>query len=549
MKKVKGQALITKGKYGCFRIPDNFQKYIPTFLSLLLVLGIVAVFWPVQNYEFLNYDDQIYVTGNLRVRSGLTWDNFLWAMRSLDAGFWQPLTWLSLMLDSSFYRMNAGGFHWTNVILHIGSTLLLFSVLYRMTGAAFRSFFVAALFAIHPLHVESVAWIAERKDVLGGFFWMLTMLVYVRYAEKPGISRYVWVLMCFISGLMAKPMLMTLPAVLLLLDYWPLGRFHAAVNRRKVYGLLIMEKIPLMICASIACLLTFIAEYKFDAISNLETIPLAARISNVLVTYIIYLEKMIFPANLAAYYPHPGAWPLGISLGAGLLIVVFSLIAFNKLGSKPYLFVGWFWYLITLVPVIGFIQLGSMARADRYTYLPLTGIFISVTWFFADIFSKRKALLSSLAVVVAVVFIVCSSFQIQYWRNDFTLFQHAIAVTENNYKAYHGLGMAYYKLGNKSQAVEHIRHSLMLKNNDRAHNDLGFIYMGQGAVAEAEREFREAIRLRPNNANAHYNLGAALAVSGKYEEANQQFQEVLRLDPGNKDAQRKSVAGSPKPLK
>lgn len=530
--------MITKSEYNCFQIPDNFQKYITMLLSLLLVLGIVAVFWPVQNYEFLNYDDQIYVTGNLRVRSGLTWDNFLWAIRSLDAGFWQPLTWLSLMADSSLYRMNAGGFHWTNVILHIGSTLLLFSVLYRMTGAAFRSFFVAALFAIHPLHVESVAWIAERKDVLSGFFWMLTMLVYVRYAEKPGIKLYAWVLLCFISGLMAKPMLMTLPVVLLLLDYWPLGRFHAAVNRRKVYGLLIMEKIPLLICASIACILTFIAEYKFDAISNLETIPLAARISNVLASYIIYMEKMVFPANLAAYYPHPGAWPLEISLGAGLLIVIFSLIAINKLGSKPYLFVGWFWYLITLIPVIGFIQLGSMARADRYTYLPLIGIFISVAWFFADLFNKRKALLSSLAVAVVIVFIVCSGFQIQYWRNDFTLFQHAIAVTENNYKAYHGLGMAYYRLGNRSQAVEHIRHSLMLKNNDRARNDLGFIYMGQGAVADAEREFREAIRLKHNNANAHYNLGIALAVSGKYEEANQQFQEVLRLDPNNKNAQK-----------
>lgn len=514
-----------------FHIPENIQKHLPALLSFLLIVCVAVIYWPVQNYQFLIYDDQIYVTGNIRVRDGLTWDNFLWAMRSMEAGFWHPLTWISLMLDSSLYRMNAGGYHWTNVLLHIGAALLLFSALYRMTGAVFRSFFVAALFAIHPLHVESVAWIAERKDVLSGFFGMLTLFAYTFYAEKPRLSLYIFVALCFLAGMMSKPMLMTLPVLLLLLDYWPLKRFDGVENRKKIYGLLIIEKIPLFLIAITISLVTFIAEQRFGAISGLEAIPLSARISNALISYVIYMGKMILPVNLAAYYPHPGAWPLGMSLGAGFLILVLTVVSVGRIRQNAYLAVGWFWYLLTLVPVIGFVQLGSMARADRFTYIPLIGLFMAITWFIADLFKRRKLFLAFWGVSVVAALVACAGIQVKYWQNDFTLFQHAVQATENNYKAYHGLGMAYYRLGDEIQAIEHISHSLALKKNDRAHNDLGVIYMGQNKFAAAEGEFRKAVRLKPDNAQLHNNLGAALASQGRFREAIPEFQEALRLDP------------------
>lgn len=524
------------GQKNIFYSQENIYKYLPVFLSFLLIISILIIYWSVQNYQFLAYDDQIYVTDNIRVRSGLTWDNFLWAWQSMDAGFWQPLTWLSLMLDSSIYGLHAGGYHWTNVILHICSTLLLFFALQRMTGAIFRSFFVAALFAVHPLHVESVAWIAERKDVLCGFFWMLTMLAYARYVEKPGWKKYIIVLICFVLGLMAKPMLMTLPVVLLILDYWPLGRFRSTMNSKQAYLQVILEKLPLFIFSMVIFWVTYAAEHRFGAISGLESISLSARLSNALVSYVIYIGKMIYPANLAAYYPHPGSWSPVIVLGFVLLLLFITFMSLQQIRKRPYLAAGWFWYLLTLIPVIGLIQLGSMARADRYTYLPLTGLFIAIIWLSVDVFKKYGKLLGFGGALAVIAFILWSGAQVQHWQNSFTLFQHAVKVTENNYKAHHGLGMAYYQMGNKELAVQHIQESLRLKNNDRARNDLGFIYMGQGKYQEAEKEFREAFKLKADSSRACNNLGAALASQGRYREAIVQFREALRIDPSYKDA-------------
>lgn len=499
---------------------------------------ILTVYWPVRHHEFLSFDDQVYVTDNARVRQGLTWDNVQWACGSLDAGFWHPLTWLSLMLDASLYRLHAGAFHWTNVLLHISSTLLLFSAWRRMTGVIWQSSLVALLFAIHPLNVEPVAWIASRKDVLSGFFWMLTLWTYARYAEAPGLGRYLAAWLCFMLGLMAKPILATLPVVMLLLDYWPLAR-HKVERKQKKWLWLILEKIPLAVCALAVIVVTFIAEHRFGAVADMGTIAFSARISNALVSYLIYIEKTLLPMKLAAYYPHPGAWQLLTSVGAGLFIMALTSTVIRNRERYPYLLVGWLWYLIILVPVIGFIQLGTLARADRYAYIPLLGLFIAVVWGGAEYWERMKqgqSLVPCLAMAILLSLAVTSRQQVAHWQNSLTLFQHAINVTKNNYKAYHGLGMAYHQLGDDEQAIKNLRYSLSLKPDNRAHIDLGTVYMGKLRFKDAEREFVEGLKLNPRNAKAYNNLGAALASQGKYHEAIPQFEEALRLDPGYENA-------------
>ncbi len=518
---------------------SDFRKYTPIILSLLLVLSILLVFCPVSDYEFLNFDDNIYVTDNVHVCGGLSWESVKWALGATEAGFWHPLTWLSLMLDNEIFHLNAGGYHWTNVLLHIANTLLLFFVLRRMTGALWRSGFVAALFAIHPLHVESVTWIAERKDVLSGFFWTLTLWTYARYVELPGINRYLTVLLCFVLGLMSKPMAATLPVVLLLLDYWPLRRLNAANNQKKDWTLLILEKLPLAVCALVVIIITCITEHQFGAISDLKTISLPARVSNALVSYLIYIEKMFYPVKLAAYYPHPGIWPLSACISAIVALVLLTAIFIYARKRRPYLLVGWFWYLITLLPVIGFVQLGTMARADRYTYIPFIGLFIAGTWGSYEYLKQiryGKSLLICSALSILLAFIVTARLQVEHWQNDFTLFQHAVNMTDNNFKAYHGLGMAYHKLGDDDQAIKNIRRSLSIKPDSRAHIDLGVVYMAGMRFIDAEREFAEALRLKPGNIKAHNNLGAALASQGNYDEAIPLFQEALRLDPNYEGA-------------
>lgn len=510
------------------------EKSRITAMSMILMLLILTVYWPVRHHEFLNIDDQVYVTDNTRVRSGLSRDNIEWAFTSLDAGFWHPLTWLSLMVDASLYGPQAGGFHGTNVLLHMGGTLLLFFAWRRLTGADWQSGLMALLFAVHPLNVEPVAWIASRKDVLSGFFWMLTLWTYALYAELPTVRRYLLVWACFMLGLMSKPMLATLPAVLLLLDYWPLARFKATGGRKAWLGP-ILEKLPLAVCALAVIIVTFVAEHRSGAIAGLETISLPARIANALVSYLTYLAKTLLPLHLAVFYPHPGAGQILIGTGAGLFIILLTLIAIQNRRRFPYLFVGWLWYLVTLVPVIGFIQLGTLARADRYAYIPLVGIFIAAAGGGAELWGKlrlRHSLMLTAAIIILLSLAVTARLQVAHWQSDLTLFRHAVAVTDNNYKAYHGLGLAYHRLGNDEQAIRHMRRSLSLKPDNRAHIDLGVVYMGQQRFKDAEREFTESLKLKPDNAKAHNNLGSALASQGRAAEAIPQFAEALRLDPG-----------------
>jgi len=508
-------------------------------ISIILILLVLIVYWPVQHYEFLRIDDQVYVTDNDHVRSGLTWGNVQWAFTSLEAGFWQPITWLSLMLDASLYSMNAGGFHWTNVLLHIGSTFLLFITWRRMTGAAWQSGVVAALFAVHPLNVEPVAWIASRKDVLCGFWGIMALWSYAHYVEKPGIGKYLSVWMCFMLALMSKAMLATLPVAMILLDYWPLARFKTAINGRRRWVLLLLEKLPLALCSVAVIGVTFIAEHRIGAFSDLETISLPARVSNALVSYLIYIEKMILPVKLSIFYPHPGSWPLWTSIGAGLFIIVLASIAVQKRKEYPHYFVGWFWYLITLLPVIGFIQLGTLARADRYAYIPLIGLFIAITWGSTEYLARmkhRQSLLLCSGLAILLSFVVVSRLQVAHWKNDLLLFQHAVSVTENNYKAYHGLGMAYHQLGDGEKAIKNIRHSISLKADQRAHLDLGVVFMSKMKFKDAEGEFAAALKLDPDNPKVHNNLGAALASQGKYRESIGYFRKALSLDPRNRSA-------------
>ena len=519
--------------------PGKMDKSKIAGIVLLIAMAIVFIYWPVQHHEFLNFDDQVYVTDNMRVREGMTWDNVKWAFGNLAAGFWHPVTWLSLMLDSSLYQMHAGGFHWTNVFFHIGSSLLIFFTWIRMTGRIWLSGLLAALFAVHPLNVEPVAWIASRKDVLCGFWMALALWMYVRYAESHQLKRYGLFFLCFLLGMMSKPILATLPILLLLLDYWPLARFDTASDQKKQRVWLFLEKFPLVLCSLALLVVTFIAEHRFGAISNMDTISLPARISNAVVSYVIYIEKAIIPMNLAAYYPHPGTWPLWSSISAGLSIFIFSVLAIQKRRDYPYFFVGWFWYLITLVPVIGLIQLGTLARADRYAYISLIGLFMAGVWGGAAYmermrFKRTVLLLFTLSMFLPLV--VASRMQVSHWRNDFSLFQHAITVTENNYKAYHILGMVYHQAGDDEQAIKYINHSLRLKRNDRAHADLGVVYMGQKRFQDAEREFRESLKLKSDNVKAHNNLGAALASQGKFDEAILMFREAIRLAPDYKSA-------------
>ena len=422
------------------------------------------------------------------------------------------------MLDSSLYRMNAAGFHWTNVLLHIGSTLLLFLAWRRMTGLVWQSGFVAALFAVHPLNVEPVAWIASRKDMLCGFFWMSTLFTYARYAEAPGIKRYLVMLSCFTLGILSKPMLLTMPIILLLLDYWPLLRFKTDADWKINLRWLILEKVPLALFAFAMTIITFIAEHRFGAISDIETFSLTSRISNALVSYILYMEKMLVPMGLTAYYPHPGTWPLWMSVGSGILIFIVTVIAIRRIKEQPYLFVGWFWYLITLVPVIGFIQIGTFARADRYAYIPLIGLFVAIVYGVAEYSQKMKhrpSLSFCLAMAILLILVVTSRLQVAHWQSGLTLFQHAVDVTEGNYKAYHGLGMAYHQMGDNNLAIKNIRYSLSLKPDSRAHMDLGVVYMSMMAFQEAEKEFRAGLKLKPGSAKAHNNIGAALASQGR----------------------------------
>jgi tetratricopeptide (TPR) repeat protein len=526
------------------------QRHWKIIACLFLVLATVAVYGQLRNHQFINFDDNVYVTDNAAVQSGLTLRGIVWAFTTLHAGLWIPLTWLSYMGDSQLFGLHPGAFHLTNLFLHLANTLLLFLWFHRTTGALGRSFLVAALFALHPLHVESVAWVTERKDVLSTFFWLLTMWAYLWYAANRGMKRYLLVLAGFSLGLMAKPMVVTLPLVLLMLDYWPLGRWPGrgpTVAGPGAYpGVsikhLLWEKAPLLALAALVSVVTIFAQRTAGAVMPLANIPLKMRLANALVAYVSYMGKMVWPLHLAVYYPYPKhiwLWWQVAAPALGLLGI--SVLALRGAWKYPYLPVGWFWYLGTLVPVIGLVQVGTQGMADRYTYVPLIGLFIIVAWGMVDITSRWRAARTFLPVGAGLVLgalVLCTWLQVRHWQDSISLFEHSLRVTENNRLAQNNLGAALFSQGQVDQAMAHYREALRLQPDCAgAHNNLGVALAKQGQVDQAMAHYREALRLQPDYAEAHNNLGLALAKQGQVDQAMAHYREALRLKPDYAEAQ------------
>ena len=491
-----------------------------------LALAVLLAYLPVRTYNFVNFDDPDYVSGNAHVRAGITPGGIDWAFTSTESANWFPLTRLSHMLDVEVFGLDAGWHHLVNVLLHAIATLLLFAFLYRATSARWPSATVALLFALHPLHVESVAWIAERKDVLAALFWFLTLWTYVRYTERPGLTRYLFVLSSFILGLMSKPMIVTLPFVLLLVDLWPLRR-HLQVR----------EKIPFFALSAVSAIVTYLAQAGSGAIDSLR-IPIALRLENALVSYFVYIAKMFWPAGLAVFYPYPLDIPAWQAASAALAIVTISALTLRVRKTHPYLAVGWFWYLGTLVPVIGLIQVGAQARADRYTYVPMVGLTIMLAWGLADVahrWPRSKNAVAALAAAACVVCAILTSLQVQYWRDSASLFQHALDSTERNDIAQHNLGAFLMTIpGRQSEAIEHLEASLKIRpDSAKVHTDLGTALSSlPGRLPDAVEQYKAALQIAPGLAITHNNLGNTLSKMDQLPEAIDEYRAALRIDPG-----------------
>ena len=516
------------------------QRWLTIGVSVFLLGLTWLVFGQTLRYDFVNYDDPHYVYQNTRITSGINFANVAWAFSHIHSENWHPLTTITHMLDCQLHGLNAGWHHFTNVLLHCLAVVLLFVALERMTGALWRSAFVSAVFAVHPLHVESVAWIAERKDVLSAVFFMVTLLAYFHYTRSPSIGRYLIVAIVFALGLMSKPMLVTLPFVLLLLDYWPLGRFdaHRSNTGRQVLQL-VMEKIPLIALSAVSSLITFLAQR--GAIGWTEQLPMSERITNAFVAYVVYIRQMFWPTELAVFYPHPEnrlpIWEVSLAL---IILVGIMAAAFVLRKRAPYLVTGWLWYLGMLVPVIGLLQVGWQGHADRYTYLPQIGLYIAVTWALTDLIRSwrfQRTALSAAALIVIGALSWRGWLQTSYWRDSETLFTHALAVTSNNDVALNNLGIIFLDKGQLDDAISKLQAAIDLRpENAPAHDNLAKALLKKGQVAEAMVHYRKFLELEPANVEARNTLGTALIQQGHVREAIDQWQEVLALQPENGNA-------------
>jgi tetratricopeptide (TPR) repeat protein len=510
---------------------ETFRQRRELLICGFLVLGTLAAFWPVHGYKYVDYDDNHYVTENANVKAGLTREGLIWAFTTGHSGNWHPLTWLSHMLDCELFGFNPGRGHVSSLIIHIISAIVLFGVLRKMTGALWASGFVAAVFAFHPLHVESVAWIAERKDVLSGLFWMLTLAAYLGYVRGSGAVWYAATLVIFGLGLMAKPMLVTLPFVLLLLDFWPLERFG-----RRSFGRLVAEKVPFFILSAVSSVVTFIVQQRGGAVVQIEAVPFWIRLGNTFISYAVYIGKMIWPSGLAVFYPYAfsksSVWPVVL---AALAFFAISIWAVLLAARRRYLFTGWFWYVGTLVPVIGLVQVGTQARADRYMYLPSIGIAVVAAWGAAELSAKwryRKIILSVLAFFSVGGMLFCTRLQVRHWQDSFSLFKRAVEVTENNYIGHTGFGKALCARDRVDEGIKQYRRALKINPGYTvAHYNLGNALSEQGEVEEAVRHYRAVLRAEPDLARAHNNLGNALSAQDKFEEAIGHYREALRIEP------------------
>jgi tetratricopeptide (TPR) repeat protein len=521
-------------------------------ICLLLICAVLVSYWQVQYADFAGFDDELYVTNNRHVQAGLTWDNVIWAFTTTDAANWHPLTWLSHMLDCELYGLNPTGHHRTNLLFHMANSLLLFLVFHQMTGAVWRSAFVAALFALHPLNVESVAWISERKNLLSAFFGFLSIAAYIRYAGKKHLASYLLCLLFLCLGLMAKAMLVTLPFVLLLMDFWPLGRFcgKGAVKADPSGGGvtegqrsmdLVLEKIPFFVPVLFACVTTILDERRVGAVQSLAHFSFSVRIGNALMAYISYVFNAVWPNHLSVFYPHPGnTLPMWRVWGAALFIAGVSVLAIRTLNKYPYIAVGWFWFLGTLVPVIGLVQIGGQAMADRYTYIPLIGLFTIFSWGISDLtlrWTYRKIVVSAFAAMVLAVLCGRTILQVNHWKNAVTLFENAVRIDSENSLAHNNLGTALYARGDVERAVFHFREALRIEPGYvAALTNLATVLSIQGQTEEAVRHFEEALSIDPKYAVAHYHLGILYKKQRKINAAYAHFAEAIKIDPNYAEA-------------
>jgi tetratricopeptide (TPR) repeat protein len=505
--------------------------------SVGICIGLTVLTWIVFGqtlwHDFINYDDPRYVYENTKIISGLNLGGIPWAFTHIHSMNWHPLTTISHMLDCQLYGLRSGWHHFTNVLLHTIAVVLLFLALTKMTGAFWRSGFTAAVFAIHPLRVESVAWIAERKDVLSGVFFMLTVLAYVHYTRLPSVRRYLVVVFVLACGLMSKPMLVTVPFVLLLLDYWPLDRIKGQFWTR------VLEKLPLVVLSALSSIATLVAQK--GAVGWTEELPIFERINNAVVSYVLYIWQMFWPTRLAVFYPHPenslAPWEI---ISCLLLLICITAIAIALRKPRPYLITGWLWYLGMLVPVIGLVQVGWQGRADRYTYLPQIGLYIAVTWAVADLtasWRRQRTILSVAALLVVGVLSLCAFVQTSYWRNSETLFKHALAVTRDNDVAENNLGIVFQGQGKLDEAISLLQAAVALRpDNSPAHENLAKALLQKGNVADALIHYQKLLELQPDNIEVHNIVGTVLIQQHRIRDGVEEWQKVLAIQPDNGNA-------------
>jgi tetratricopeptide (TPR) repeat protein len=531
MAKARKREQVSPAKVEAPAHAPSLHRSSDVWIGLALVAAVFALYARVWTFDFVNFDDPDYVRTSGR--------GLLWALTSGEAANWFPVTRLSHLLDGLLFGMRSAGPHLVNVLWHTAATLFLFRVLRRATRRPWPSAFVACVFALHPLHVESVAWVAERKDVLSAFFCFLTLWAYVRYTERRNARWYACTLLAFALGLMAKPMLVTLPLLLLLLDRWPLGR-HAY-----------REKLPFFALSAVSAIVTFTVQHSAGAVQEIATFPLGFRLQNALVTYVIYAVKMFWAVRLAVFYPYPAefaAWQVLVALA---LLIAISAAAWKALRTHPYFAVGWAWYLVTLVPVIGLVQVGAQARADRYMYIPMTGLAIALAWAVAELVSRRpqwKPGIAALAIAGCLAMLPVAWAQVGYWQNSETLFRHALAVTDGNYLAHHNLGVALAGQGRWQEAIAEYEAALKIRPDyATARTDLGnALARAPGHAAEAIPQYRAALAAMPGSAIPHNDLGNALATAGRVPEAIAEYEIALRLKPDYAEAHNnlgKALAG------
>jgi hypothetical protein len=497
----------------------------------------------VGGHEFVTFDDGLYITENIRTQRGINLENIAWSFTTTHSSNWHPLTWMSHMLDVSLFDLHPGSHHLVSLLFHLANSLLLFFVFRQMTGDIWQSAFVAALFAIHPLHVESVAWVSERKDVLSTFFGMLSLSCYGGYAKYGAKRYYLTALLFFILGLMAKPMLVTLPFVLLLLDYWPLCRLKfkkhivnaSYVNKNISFFDLVIEKIPFFIFTAASCVVTIYAQRSGGSVVSLEVFPLGLRITNAAVAYISYITKMLWPVHLSAFYPYPYLLPMWQVAGAVLLLMLISWVCILTVKQRPYLLVGWLFYLGTLFPVIGLIQVGEQAMADRYMYVPLIGIFIMLAWGMPDLLAKwrhKKKLFVFGSALLFPVLILTTWMQVRHWSDSVLFYEHMIKVTDNNVMAHYNLGVYLADHDQIGEAIKHYRKAISIKpGHVNANNNLGNALVTRGKFIEAIPYYTNALNQVPNDFEIHNNLGVALLHAGKTEKAIGHFKTALKIRP------------------